>query len=94
MVENRRRLLVHVSKALGQHLVLSIKVAVDCPRGYPRQLADVLDADAFQTILAHGFHGRENNSHFGVVQSNHIPFKHFLLPFSPLIMYYTLDFFH
>ena len=62
-------------KALHNQLVLAVEVAVEGSGGNLRQLADVLDAHPLQTVPAHGLHCCEYNPHFGVIQSNRLPFK-------------------
>ena len=88
-VKNLRGLLVHIGEALLNHLVLALKVAVQRPGGDPRQIADILDAHAFQAVLPHGLHRRKNDPHPRVVQSSHFPPKP---PASPPVSwrYYTL----
>ena len=56
MLKNLRRLFVHVGEALHDQLLFPIKIAVNRSGGDSRQLADILDAHTFQTVLPHGLH--------------------------------------
>ena len=68
MLEDLCRLLVHIGKAFLDQLVLAVEVTVQCPGGYPRQIADILDPHPFQAVLPHSLHRGGNNPGSGVIQ--------------------------
>ena len=89
MIENCRRLFVHIGETGLDQLILAVEVAVQGSGRNLRQIADILDAHPFQAVLTHGLHCCENDPRFGVIQSNHFLLKLPIVTTMSLSLYYT-----